>query len=62
MENDLLKFFVHFSSIPKRKGVSFDQSSKHEWEHLVSFIWIKGNTLKFLDFVGMFRIIIQDRI
>lgn len=56
-ENDLIKFFLHFSILPKKKEIlDFDQRSKTESEYLVSFIWIKGNTLKYLDFVSAFRL------
>jgi hypothetical protein len=62
-ENDLIKFFVHFSSIPKKKElIDFDQRSKNEAEYLVSFIWIKGDTMKYLDFINMFRLNIEDRV
>lgn len=62
-ENDMIKFFLHFSSLPRRREIiDLDQRSKHDLEYLVSFIWIKGNTLKYLDFVNMFRINIEDRL
>lgn len=62
-QNDLIKFFLHFSAVPKRKDVlDLDPKSKNESEYLVSFIWIKGNTLTFLDFVTQFRINIQNRV
>jgi uncharacterized protein YlzI (FlbEa/FlbD family) len=62
-QNDLIKFFLHFSAVPKRKDIlDLDPKSKNEYEYLISFIWIKGNTLTFLDFVTQFRNNIQNRV
>jgi len=62
-QNDLLKFFLHFSIIPKRKEIlEFDPRARTEAEYLISFIWIKGNTLKYLNFVSLFEENIKTRI
>lgn len=61
VEEDLLKFFVNFSSIPKPKqAFDYDINAKQDVEYLVSFIWIKGKTLKFLDFISNFKLSISE--
>lgn len=61
-ENSMIKFFLHFSSISGNKGDHEHEGSKQDSLYLVSFIWIKGNTLKFLDFVSIFKIKVDDKI
>ena len=60
-KDDDVKFFLHFSLIPRKK-----QSYKAEFykkpmnEYLVSLIWIRGKTLKYLDLIHAFKNAIQD--
>ena len=61
-ENSMIKFFLHISSISGKKDEHEYEGLKQDSLYLVSFIWIKGNTLKFLDFVSIFKINIDDRI
>ena len=61
-DNGMIKFFLHFSSISGRKEDLEHEGLKSDSLYLVSFIWIKGNTLKFLDFVSIFKIKIDDKI
>jgi len=56
---DMIKFFLQFSSINRKKElIDLDQSIKQQQQFLVSFIWIKGPTMKYLDFISNLSIII----
>ena len=61
-ESNMIKFFLHFSSISGKKDNHEFEGMKAESLYLVSFIWIKGSTLKYLDFINIFRLKIDDRI
>ena len=50
---DMIKFFLQFSSLPRKMDLSdLDQTIKQQHQFLVSFIWIKGPTMKYLDFIS----------
>ena len=56
-DNDMIKFFLQFSSFPRKKElIDLDQSVAHQHQILVSFIWIKGPTMKYLDFFSNFHL------
>lgn len=61
-ENNTIKFFLHFSAISGRKEDYDFEGMKSEGLYLVSFIWIKGSSHKYLDFASIFKLKMEDKI
>lgn len=59
-QKQMLKFFIQFSAVEKRLPHGSTEVSKKEY--LCSFIWIKGNSVKFCEFVSKFKQAILDNI
>ena len=49
-DNNIIKFFLQFFLFPRKKElIDLDQSVAHQHQILVSFIWIKGPTMKYIE-------------
>ena len=60
---EMIKFFIQFSSVDNTKlATSIPITSEIKKEFRWSFIWIKGNCSKYLEFVTKFKQTIKQRI
>lgn len=60
---EMVKFFIQFSSVDNTKlATSIPITSEIKKEFRWSFIWIKGNSSKFLEFVSKFKQSIKDKL
>lgn len=61
---EMLKFFIQFSAVDTRTPTDSTPLEKEssQKEYLWSFIWIKGSSVKFLEFVSKFKQSIVDKI
>lgn len=57
-EEKMVKFFLQFSRIDTSHE-SKDSNTEIQPEYLCSFIWIKGNTTNFSEFVSKFNQTVQ---
>ena len=63
-QKEMLKFFIQFSAVDPRTPNDSAALGKEasQKEYLWSFIWIKGNSVKFLEFVSKFQQTVLDKI
>ena len=60
---EMIKFFIQFSSVDNTKlATTIPISSEIKKEFRWSFIWIKGNASKYLEFVTKFKQTIKDKL
>ena len=64
LQKEMIKFFIQFSTVDPQKYKTSEITSDEEVkkEYLWSFIWIKGNSGKFLEFVSKFKQTIKDKL
>mmetsp|Transcript_520 Transcript_520/g.583 ORF Transcript_520/g.583 Transcript_520/m.583 type:complete len:95 (+) Transcript_520:1088-1372(+) len=50
-DKDTIKFFLQFSSVSPPRELNDTETAFKQPPTFVSFIWIKGSSMKFLDFI-----------